>query len=82
MEVRKRQLTNLFRHSEQCLGFGSGRRSLVSRPKQHARFPQCLSVVPLVNIAFTSARLFWKFLLKRKFPLQDLINCDLDVRTF
>lgn len=39
MKVRKRQLTNLFRHGEQCPWLGSGRVT-PSKPKQPARFPQ------------------------------------------
>ena len=84
MELRKRQLTNLFRHGEQVSWLGSGRRSLVSRPLSPNNMldsPRYPSVVPLVNIALTFPRFLWKVLLKRKFPLQDPINCSLDVRT-
>lgn len=63
---------------------GSGRRPLVSRPLSPNNMldsPRYPFVVPSVNIALASPRFLWKVLLKRKFPLQDPINCDLDVRT-
>ena len=81
MEIRKRQLTSLFRHSEQCLSLAAAGDHSFPGPNNMLDSPRCPSVLPLVNIALASARLLWKVLLKRKFPLQDPINCDLNVRT-